>query len=65
MVERILEQQQLLCAALFALKKGDHMPSDIEFAVMETCIQVMKLLVTITKAIGTQKWVTNSLSSVT
>ena len=61
MIERVLEQQQPLCAALLALKKGDLMPSDTEFAVMETYIQVMKPLVTITKAIGAQKWVTISI----
>ena len=60
MVEHVLEQQQSLCAALLALKKGDVMPSDTEFAVMETYTQVMKLLVTITEAIGAQKWVTIS-----
>ena len=36
------------------------MPSDTEFAVMETYVQVMKPLVTITEAIGAQKWVTIS-----
>ena len=60
MVEHVLEQQQSLCAALLALKKGDAMPSDTEFAVMETYTQVMKPLVTITEAIGAQKWVTIS-----
>ena len=60
MIECVLEQQQPLCAALLALKKGDLMPSDTEFAVMETYVQVMKPLVTITEAIGAQKWVTIS-----
>ena len=60
MIECVLEQQQPFCAALLALKKGDLMPSDTEFAVMETYVQVMKPLVTITEAIGAQKWVTIS-----
>ena len=60
MIKRVLEQQQPLCAALLALKKGDLMPSDTEFAAMDTYIQVMKPLVTITEAIGAQKWVTIS-----
>ena len=60
MVERLIEQQQPLCAALLALKKGDLMPSDTEFAVMESYIEIMKPLVTITEAIGAQKWVTIS-----
>ena len=62
MTERVLEQQQPLCAALLALKKCDLMPSDTEFAVMETYVQVMKPLVTITEAIGAQK-VGNNLHS--
>ena len=33
----------------------------VEFAAMETYAQVMKLLVTITKAIGAQTWVTISI----
>ena len=33
------------------------MPSDTEFAVMETYVQVMKPLVTSTEAIGAQKWI--------
>ena len=36
------------------------MPSTTEFAVMETYVQVVKPLVTITEAIGAQKWVTIS-----
>ena len=60
MIERVLEQQQPLCAALLALKKGDLMPSDTEFAVMETYVEIMKPLVTVTEGIGAQKWVTIS-----
>ena len=37
MVERVVEQQQALCAALLELRKGDLMPSDQEFTAMETC----------------------------
>ena len=36
------------------------MPPDTEFAVMETYVQVMKSFVTITEAIGAQKWATTS-----
>ena len=36
------------------------MPSDTEFAVMETYVQVMKPLVTITEAICAHKWATIS-----
>ena len=60
MVIRVLEQQQPLCATLLELKKGELMPSDVEFATMENYVQVMKPLVVITEAIGAEKWVTIS-----
>ena len=60
MVSRILEQQQPLCAAFLQLKKTDLMPSDAEFSTMEAYVDVMKPLVTITEAIGAEKWVTIS-----
>ena len=60
MVERILAQQQPLCATLLELRKGDLMPSESEFSTMETFVAVMKSLVEITEAIGAQKWVTIS-----
>ena len=52
MVQRVLEQQQLQCATLLELKKGDLMLSDYEFSVMEKYAVVMKPLVEITEAIG-------------
>lgn len=55
MVERIIQQQQPLCASLLELKKTDLMPSDTEFESMEVYVAVMKCLVTITEAIGAQK----------
>lgn len=58
MVNRVVEQQQALCATLFELRKGDLMPTDQEFLVMET--YVMKPLVEITEALGGQKFVTIS-----
>ncbi len=61
MVERVLEQQQPLCATLFELRKGDLMPSDAEFSVMECYKDVMKPLVDVTEAIGAEKWVTISI----
>ncbi len=60
MVSRVLQQQQPLCAALLEIKKTDLMPSDTEFSSMEVFVQVMKPLVTITEAIGAEKWVTIS-----
>ena len=61
MVERILSQQQPLCAALSELHKGDMMPSDAEFSTLEAFIKVMKPLVIITEDIGAEKWVTISV----
>ena len=61
MAERILSQQQPLCATLLELHKGDMMPSDSEFTTLELFVKVMKPLVEITEAIGAEKWVTISV----
>ena len=58
MVERILPQQQPLCATLLELPRGDMMPSDAEFSTLEAFVKVMKPLVIITEDIGVQNWVT-------
>ena len=55
MIERVLEQQQPLCATLSELKKGDFMPSDVDFSTMENYVKIMKPLVDITEAIGAEK----------
>ena len=60
MVERILHQQQPLCATLLELKKGDLMPTEREFSMMEVFVEVMKPLVDITEALGAHKFVTIS-----
>ncbi len=60
MMERIIEQQQPLCATLLELHKADLMPSDTEFSTLETFVSVMKPLVDITEAIGGEKWITIS-----
>ena len=61
MIKRILEQQQPLCAAVLELKKGDLMPTDVEFSNMDIFIKVMKPIVEITEALGAQKYVTISM----
>ena len=63
MAERIINQQQPLCAALLELKKGELMPTDAEFSALESYCKVMKPLVDITEAIGAEKWVTVSTVS--
>ena len=45
MAERILSQQQPLCAALLELRKGDLMPSDGEFTTLESFVKVMRPIV--------------------
>ena len=60
MMERILEQQQPMCATLLELKKGDLMPTDREFSTLEAFKEVMKPIVEITEAIGAEQWVTIS-----
>ena len=63
MAERIINQQQPLCAALLELKKGELMPTDAEFSALESYCKVMKPLFDITEAIGAEKWVTVSTVS--
>lgn len=58
MAERVLSQQQPLCAALLELRKGDIMPFDGEFTTLESFVKVMHPVVQITEAIGAEKWVT-------
>ena len=52
MAERIILMQQPLCATLYAIRKGDLMPSDSEFVILEEFIATMKPIVEITEAIG-------------
>ena len=62
MAERLLSQQQPVCATLLELHKGDMMPTDAEFTTLELFVKVMKLLVNITdhETIGAERWVTIS-----
>ena len=41
--EQILSQQQLLCAALLEIHKGNMKPSHSEFMTLELFVKVMKL----------------------
>ena len=47
-------------AILYAIWKGDLMPSDSEFVILEEYIATVKPKVEITEAIGGGKWVTIS-----
>ena len=57
MMEKVLEQQQPLSAALSQVRKVDHMPTDSE---MYDFVKPMKPFVEMTEAIGGEKWVTIS-----
>ena len=54
MVSRILEQQQPLCATLSEQHKAELMPTDLEFRTLEEFVSVMKPLVDIMEAIGSE-----------
>jgi len=58
MMERMLEQQQLVSATLPQLRKGDLMPTDTEISTLYDFVQFMKPFVQMTEAIGGKKWVT-------
>ena len=60
MVNRILEQQQPLCATLIEIRKPELMPTDTEISTMEAFVDVMKPIVEITEKIGGEKQVTLS-----
>ena len=51
MLDRILKQQQPLCATLIEIHKSDLMPTDSEISVMEAFLTVMKLIVEMTEVI--------------
>ena len=60
MMERIIQQQQPLCAALLELRKTDLIPSDTEITSMEVFVEIMRPIVEITEVIGGEKRVTIS-----
>ena len=45
MMERIIQQQQSLCATLIEIRKTELIPSEAEIKVMETFIEVLKPIV--------------------
>lgn len=57
MAERVLNQQQPICATLMELKNGELMSTDGEFKTFKHFVQVMKPFVDITEALGAEKWV--------
>ena len=61
MAERIILMRQPLSVTLYAIRKGDLMPSDSKFVILEEFIATMKPIVEITEAIGGEKWVMISI----
>ena len=61
MLDRILKQQQPLCATLIEIHKSELMPTDSEISVMEAFLTVMKPIVEMTEVICGEKWVTLSI----
>ena len=60
MLERILEQQQPVCATLTEICRADLMPTDNEITVMETFVEIMRPITEITEVMGGEKRVTLS-----
>ena len=60
MVQRVLEQQQPLSAALLQLQRGDLIPPDAEISTMNKFVEIMKPFVDMTEEIRGEKWVTIS-----
>ena len=48
MIDRLLQQQQPVCAALIKVKKADLMPSDTEITVMKALMEILQPMVQIT-----------------
>ena len=60
MMERILKQQQPLCAALLELRKTDLLPSDTEISTMEVFVEILRPFVEVTEVMGGEKTVSIS-----
>ena len=60
MINRILEQQQPICATLIEIRKPELMPTDTEIFTMEDFVDAMKPMVEITEKIGGERQVTVS-----
>ena len=60
MLERILEQQQPVCATLIEIRRADLMSTDNEITIMETFVEIMRPITEITEVMGGEKRVTLS-----
>ena len=60
MLERILQQQQPLCATLIEIHRSDLMPTDTEIYNMESFVEAMRPFAEITEVMGKEKQVSFS-----
>ena len=60
MMERILQQQQPLCAPLTEIHQSDLMPTDAEISNMESFVEAMRPFAEITVVMGKEKQVSIS-----
>ena len=60
MMERILQQQQPLCATLIEIRRSDLMPTDAEISNMEGFVEAMQPFAEITEVMGKEKQVSFS-----
>ena len=55
MLERVLEQQQPLCATLIEIRRSDLIPTETEISSMETFVEAMRPIAEITDVMGKEK----------
>ena len=60
MMERILQQQQQLCATLIEIRRSDLMPTDAEISNMEGFVEAMRPFAEITEVMVKEKQVSFS-----
>jgi len=60
MLERVLEQQQPLCATLIEIRRSDLIPTETEISSMETFVEAMRPIAEITEVMGKEKRVSFS-----
>lgn len=60
MMQRVLEQQEPLCATVLELKRTDLMPTDADITAMEVVVDEMEPFVQITEIMGAKTWVSSS-----
>ena len=60
MMERILQQQQPLCATLIEIRRSDLMPTDAEISNMEGFVEAIQPFAEITEVMGKEKQVSFS-----